>query len=76
LSWIVVIIGVVAVLAIVILIGVVRNVIRRVLALAAGLLIPALVYWGASAFGLAENIPMAGYFALGVLSALSVLFKR
>jgi len=75
-SWMVVLIGVVAVLALVIVVGFVRNVIRLIVALIAGLLVPAIVYWGASTFGVAEGIPMGVYFALGVISALSVLLKR
>lgn len=75
-SWMVVVIGVVAVLAFVLVVGFVRNVIRLIVALIAGLLVPAIVYWGTSTLGDAEGIPIGIYFALGVISALSVLLKR
>lgn len=75
-SWMVVVIGVVAVLAFVLVVGFVRNVIRLIVALIAGLLVPAIVYWGTSTLGVAEGIPIGIYFALGVISALSVLLKR
>ncbi len=75
-SWMAVIIGVGALLTVVVLIGVVRSIIRLFVALIAGGMIPALLYWGASGFGIAESIPPLVYVGLGLVSALSVLFGR
>lgn len=75
-SWMAVVIGVVILIAVMVVIGLVRSIIRILTALAAGVIIPALVYWGASAFGFAESIPWMVYVGLGVLSALSVLIGR
>ena len=73
-SWVVVLGGIVAVLALIVLIGVVRSLLRLVIALVAGLMVPALVYWIASTFGLGESIPLMAYLALGLISMLGVLF--
>ena len=75
-NWIVIIVGIVAVVGFFAVVGLVRSIVRIVIAMVAGVLTALAASWLLQAFNLSETIPDAAVLAIGALGALSVLVRR
>jgi hypothetical protein len=75
-NWIYLAIGLVALLGLSALVGLVRSILRLVIALVTGLLAALAFSWIVQFLGLTETVPGGLILAAGALGALSVLLKR
>lgn len=58
------------------LVGLIKSLARLILAVLAGIAMPALLYYAADWFGLAQSVPDSVYILVGATSALSMLLRR
>lgn len=75
-NWTYFVIGLVALLGFSALVGLVKSLVRLVIAMVAGLLAALAFSWIVQFLGLTETVPSALTVAAGALGALSVLLKR
>ncbi|MGC9347144.1 MAG: hypothetical protein ACP5JG_03305 [Anaerolineae bacterium] len=74
-SWYVIVLGLVGVIGLFVLIGLVKSVIRLIIAALAGLILAGLAYLAVQALGFSDAVPGIAFLLVGAITALLVLIR-